>query len=197
MDTYEAIVTRRSTRSYRPGPVEPEKLRKIIEAGRHAPSGGNSQTSHFLVVQKPEALARLIDLAEKGLARMEVREDTYASLKRCILRARQGGYVFTYHAPVLVVMANKRGYGNAMADCVAAIENMMIEANELDLGTCYINQLNWLGDDPALVEYLRSLGLAEDERVFASLAIGHADSESGLPSRTPLERRGNRVTWIG
>ena len=83
-----------------------------------------------------------------------------------------------------------------MADCVAAIENMMIEANELDLGTCYINQLNWLGDDPALVEYLQSLGLAEDERVFASMALGYAASENGLPSRKPLERKGNRVTWI-
>ena len=39
MDTYEAIVTRRSTRSYRPDPVEPEKLRKIIEARRHARRG--------------------------------------------------------------------------------------------------------------------------------------------------------------
>ena len=196
MDTFEAIVTRRSTRSYRPDPVEPEKLQKIIEAGRHAPSGGNNQTSHFLVVQKPEALARLIALAEQGLAKMEVREDTYASLKRCILRAQKGGYVFTYHAPVLVVMATKKGYGTAIADCVAAIENMMIEANELDLGTCYINQLNWLGDDPALVEYLQSLGLAEDERVFASMALGYAASENGLPSRKPLERKGNRVTWI-
>ncbi len=196
MEAMEAILTRRSTRNYKPDPVEQEKIDRILEAGRQAPSGGNNQTSHFLVVQKPEALARLIDLAEKGLARMEVREDTYASLKRCILRARQGGYVFTYHAPVLVVMANKRGYGNAMADCVAAIENMMIEANELDLGTCYINQLNWLGDDPALVEYLQSLGLADDERVFASMALGYAASENGLPSRKPLERKGNRVTWI-
>ena len=196
MDTFDAIVTRRSTRSYRPDPVEPEKLARIIEAGRHAPSGGNNQTNHFLVVQKPEILAKLIALAEAGLAAMELGEDTYASLRRCILRARKGGYVFTYHAPVLVVMANRRGYGNAMADCVAAVENMMIEANELDLGTCYINQLNWLGDDPALVEYLQSLGLADDERVFASMALGYAASENGLPSRKPLERKGNRVTWI-
>ena len=49
MDALEAILTRRSTRNYRPDPVEPEKLQKILEAARQAPSGGNNQTNHFLV----------------------------------------------------------------------------------------------------------------------------------------------------
>ena len=42
MDALEALVTRRSTRNYKPDPVEQEKLDKILEAGRQAPSGGNN-----------------------------------------------------------------------------------------------------------------------------------------------------------
>ena len=196
MNAYEAIITRRSTRKYRPDVIEPDKLQKIIEAGRCAPSGGNNQTNHFLVVQNAEILAKLTFLAEAAFAKMTVNENTYPSLKNSILASQKGGYVFNYRAPVLIIVANRKDYGNNMADSVAAIENMMIAANALDLGSCYINQLYWLNEDPALLTTLRELGLKEDERVYASMTIGYAAAESGLPNRKPLERKGNEVTFI-
>ena len=196
MDAYEAIITRRSTRKYKPDTIEPAKLQKIIEAGRHAPSGGNNQTSHFLVIRKMEVLEKLITLAEAAFAKMEADENTYPSLRSSILQAKKGGYIFTYHAPVLVIVANRKDYGNNMADSVAAVENMMIAANALDLGSCYINQLYWLNEEPSLLAYLRELGLKENERVYASLVLGYAATEDGLPNRKPLERNGNEVTFI-
>ena len=47
MEALEAILTRRSTRNYRPDPVEEAKLEKILDAARQAPSGGNNQTCHL------------------------------------------------------------------------------------------------------------------------------------------------------
>ena len=47
MNTYESILTRRSTRKYLDKEVSQELLEKIIEIGRYAPSGGNSQSNHF------------------------------------------------------------------------------------------------------------------------------------------------------
>ena len=196
MDTYEAIITRRSTRKYKPEVVEPEKLQKIIEAGRYAPSGGNNQTNHFLVVQNPEVMKRLAELAESAFARMETDENTYPSLRNSILASKKGGYVFSYRAPVLIIVANRKDYGNNMADSVAAIENMLIAANALDLGSCYINQLYWLNEEPSLLDYLRKLGLKENERVYASMVLGYAATEDGLPNRKPLERKGNETTFI-
>ena len=58
MNTLEAIITRRSTRKFSDKPVEREKLDKIIESGRYAPSGGNSQTCHFIVIRNIEPLYR-------------------------------------------------------------------------------------------------------------------------------------------
>ncbi len=196
MDACEAIITRRSTRKYKGEPVEPEKLQTILEAGRYAPSGGNNQTNHFLVVQKPEVLERLTALAETAFAKMETDENTYPSLRNSILASKKGGYVFSYHAPVLIIAANKKDYGNNMADAVAAVENMMVAVNALDLGSCYINQLYWLNEDPDLLACLRELGLKEDERVYASMVLGHAATETGLPNRKPLERKGNQVTFV-
>ena len=196
MDTYEAITTRRSTRSYAPDAVEQEKLNKIIEAGRFAPSGGNNQTNHFLVVQDKAVLEKLATLAQEAFAKMEVSADTYSSLKTSILLSKKGGYVFHYNAPVLIIVANQKDYGNNLADCAVAVENMMIEANELDLGSCWINQLHWLTEDAAILNYLRGLGLKDNERVYASMALGYAKSTDGKPNRKPLPRKGNEVTYI-
>lgn len=196
MDTYDAIITRRSTRSYKPDAVEQEKLEKVIEAGRFAPSGGNNQTNHLLIVQNKDVLQKLAALAREAFAKMEVTAETYSSLKTSILLSKKGDYVFHYNAPVLIIVANQKDYGNNIADCAVAVENMMIEANELDLGSCWINQIHWLTEDEKIFSYLRELGLKENERVYASMALGYAKSADGKPSRKPLPRKGNEVTYI-
>ena len=196
MDALEAILSRRSTRSYKPDAVENEKLQKIIDAGRHAPSGGNNQTCHFLIVQNSDVLKKLATLAEAAFSKMEVTPETYSSLKSSILQSKKGGYIFHYKAPVLIIVANQKDYGNNMADCAVAVENMMIAANALDLGSCWINQIHWLTEDAEILQYLRELGLKENERVYASMIVGYAKSEDGKPNRKPLPRKGNEVTFI-
>ena len=196
MDALTALVTRRSTRNYKPDPVEQEKLDKILEAGRQAPSGGNNQTSHFFVIRNQKVLDRLIEMTEKAFSHMEITENTYASMKHSIAAWKKGGYVFCYNAPILIVVANRKGYGNNIADCACAIENMMVAANALDLGSCWINQLKWLNEEAEIVEYLRSFGMREDESVYGAVIIGYPATESGLPNRSLMSLRGNEVTWI-
>ena len=196
MNTLEAIKTRRSTRKFKAQLVELEKLQAIAEAGRFGPTGGNCQTNHFFVISDAAVIAKLKELVQSAFAAMELRDDLYKSLKNSITLSRKGNYSFCYNAPVLIVVACQKEYGNNMADVACAVENMMLAANELDLGSCYINQLKWLNEDPTLLEYLRSLGLKESERVYASVAIGYADTESGLPNRAETPRTGNEVVFV-
>ena len=196
MEALEAILTRRSTRNYKPDPVEEDKLEKILDAARQAPSGGNNQTCHFLVIRNREVIGKLIEMTETAFAKMEIAEDTYASLKYAIAASKKGGYVFCYNAPVLIAVANRRDYGNNMEDCACAIENMMVAANALDLGSCWINQLRWLNEEPALVEYLCSLGMKEYEHIYGGVIIGYPATESGLPNRNLMAQKGNEVTYI-
>ena len=196
MEALEAILTRRSTRNFRPDPVAQEKLDRILAAGRQAPSGGNSQTNHFLVIRSRAVLDTLIRMTEEAFAAMEADEHTYASLRRAITASKKGGYVFCYNAPMLIAVANRRDYGNNIADCACALENMMVAANALDLGSCWINQLRWLNEEPALLRYERSLGLREDERIWGALALGYPAAEGGLPARHLMELKGNEVTYI-
>ena len=196
MNAYDAIVTRRSTRNYKPVQIAPEQLEKVLTAGRFAPSGGNSQSCHFFVIQNPEVLQNLVDMAQEAFSKMEVQENTYRSLKNSILASKKGNYRFCYNAPTLIVVANQKDYGNHMADTAIAIENMMIEANELNLGSCYINQLYWLNEDPALKKYMQTLGMKETESVYGAVILGYPETENQLPNRTPLERKGNEVTYL-
>ena len=193
MDALQAIFTRRSTRLMKPEMPEKELIEKVIEAGRYAPSGGNNQTTHFIVITDKAVLDEMAKLVEAEFAKMELAEDAYASLKHAVAAAKKGGYVFHYNAPVLIVVANRKGYGNAMADSACALENMMIAANALDLGSCWINQLHWLDEDEAVRECLYKLGLLPEETVTGGLILGYG--ADGAPVRSELARTGNPVTW--
>lgn len=190
------IKSRRSTRKFKNEAVPAELVEQVVEAGRYAPSGGNSQSTHFIVIEKQEILEKLAILAKAEFAKMDIEPDTYKSLVNSINASKTGNYVFHYNCPVLIVTANKKDYGNNIADCACALENMMLMANSLDLGSVWINQLRWLNENPTMLEAMREIGMKEDERVYGALALGYADSADGLPSRTPLERTGNKVTYI-
>jgi len=51
MDIFEVMHTQRAIRRYTPDPVSNEEIAKIMKATTHAPSGGNSQPWHFIVVR--------------------------------------------------------------------------------------------------------------------------------------------------
>ena len=197
MNVKEAICTRRSTRKYLDKPIEKELLEELIEAGRMAPSGGNSQSAHIFVIEDKKVLEEIRVMVEEAFAAMELKEGMYPSLANSIYQSKKGNYRFFYDAPVLIVIANKKDYGNNIADTACILENMMILGNEKDLGTCWINQLRWLNEDEALLKIFRDLGLEEDERIYGALAVGYPDTEDGKPVRTPLPRKGNKVEWIG
>lgn len=192
MNTLDCIFSRRSNRKFLPTPVQQEKLKQIVEAGRFAPSGGNSQSCHLIVIESREVLSELAVIVREEFAKMEITENMYRSLVNSIQASQRGSYVFHYGAPALIVVANKRGYGNAMADSACCLENMMLAANELDLGSCWINQLHWLDENPRVHDYLLELGLLEDETICGSVSIGAVDNLN----RSQTKRTGNPVTWI-
>ena len=196
MDVFSCIATRHSTRKFKEELVPQEVLDKVIEAGRQAPSGKHKNQSRFIVIRKKEVLQELIALVQQEFAKMEVTPENDDNFGGAIRAAKKGGYVFMYNAPVLIVVANKRDYGNKYADVSCAMQNMMLAANALDLGSCWINQLRWLQDNPVLRAYLQKLGMAEDEEVCASLSIGYPDTPDGLPGRRVMPVTGNSVVYI-
>lgn len=182
MDAIECIRTRRSHRRFLPEALDEQLLAQVIEAGRCAASGGNSQSFHFIVITNKQVMDKLAEMVQACFVQMEVEEGMYGSLVNSIRASKRGGYVFHYAPPALIIVANKKGYGNAMADSACALENMMLAANALELGSCWINQLHWLdsysgvtGEHPELESYLHTLGLGEDETICGALSVGYVE----------------------
>lgn len=78
------IKSRRSTRKFKNEMVPEELVEQVVEAGRYAPSGGNSQSTHFIVIENKEVLDKLAELAKTEFAKMEITADTYKSLVHSI-----------------------------------------------------------------------------------------------------------------
>lgn len=100
MDAMEAIFTRRSTRRMKPDLPRRELIERVIEAGRAAPSGSNSQTTHMIVITDRKVLDELAALVQEAFAAMEVGPEAYVSLRNSVSAAKKGGYVFHYGAPM-------------------------------------------------------------------------------------------------
>ena len=169
----ENIKSRRSVRKYTEEQISEEALNTILEAAKYAPSGSNSQCWHFTVVENKEILLKLNQYVREAFEKLEVDENTYRSIRGGKIAAKNQEYNFYYNAPTLIIVSNDSNYGNAMADSACAIENMLLTANYLKLGACWINQLTWFQSDEKIRGLLTTFGIPENYKVCGSAAIGH------------------------
>lgn len=114
MNVNEAILKRRSIRSFTADPVSDEAVKMLLEAGRWAPTGGNRQAWEFVAARNPK-LIRSIKMFSEGLA----------------------------GTPTLVIaLCTPDRSPITMLDLGMASENMMIQCIELGLGSCAICSFN-------------------------------------------------------
>ncbi|HWQ07782.1 MAG TPA: nitroreductase family protein [Holophaga sp.] len=179
MNVKEAIEGRRSIRKYRPDPVDRALVRELLEAGRLAPSGNNSQPWRFIVVEEAaqrEALAT---------ASHDQRWMTTAPVHIAIcadLGARSGaGGSFDEET---AGMEAKR----VIRDTAIAVDHMMLRAVELGLGTCWIGWYTQAGIRPLL-------GVPDHVFVLGILVVGYPGEDPGPRPRRPLDELVHRGRW--
>lgn len=118
MELFETVEKRRSIRKFRPNPIPDRDLKKILEAGRLAPSGGNRQPWSFIVVRKPETKKKLAAVA--NLQRFIADADTV---------------LIALGDPAVSKSLYKQ-------DPMIAIEHMVLASTALGYGTCWIGAFN-------------------------------------------------------
>jgi nitroreductase len=162
MNLYDAIMTRRSVRSYKPDPIDDEAVERILAAARRAPSAGNRQPVFFYVIKD---------------------KDT----RRGLLNAYNQEWLAT--APVAVVAcaepddAWKRSDGKCYSDVDVSIamDHLVLAATAEGLGTCWIGAFK-----PDVVRAL--LDIPEHLEPVAMTPIGVPGTEpDGLTPRKPIE----------
>lgn len=161
----QLIKTRRSVRAFRPDrPVSEEQIQTLLEGARWAPSGGNVQPWRFSVVRD-------------------------ASLRKQLATAALG-QSFVAEAPVVIVVCvhlpeAQARYGArgrdlySLQDTAAAVQNMLLLAHSMGLGTCWVGAF----DEPQAAQ---ALDLPEALRPVALIPVGYPDEQPRAPGRKGL-----------
>ncbi len=147
MSFFELAKARYSVRTFKPLPIEEEKLTKILEAGRIAPTACNYQPQKIYVAKSEDARKKL------------------AQVCRC-----------TFSAPVILVVCYDRdrnwksnlmpGYESGQTDAAIVCTHMMLQAYELGIGSCWVGLFN-------AQEVSDILGLPQNITVSALLPMGY------------------------
>lgn len=171
MDLLEAIHTRRSIRKFEDKPVDAEARHALLEAAMTAPSAGNAQPWHYVVIEDRELLDKVPEFHQ------------YAAMCRTAPMA----------IAVCAELALEKYPGYWVQDCSAAVQNILLAAHGLGLGAV------WTGiyPDQARMEGLSKLvGLPEGVVPLALIPIGHPAQPSDRKDRY-REDRVHLNTWEG
>jgi F420 biosynthesis protein FbiB-like protein len=185
METQEAIAARRSVRKFTDCPVTEEMVSAVLAAAILAPSGKNRQPWRFVVVADAEKRAQMIRVMREGIADTKARGMETGS---AIMTAR-----VMQHAPVTIFVFNPEGVhpwtshsvGQTFLEMVdtqsigAAIQNMLLVAQDLGLGTL------WICDVWSAYQQL-SAWLGESGQLVAAVALGYPAENPDARPRRPL-----------
>lgn len=165
------MLDRHSCRAFTSQPIEPDKLQDLITAAVWAPSGMNCQTWHFVMMTNQEKIQQLA-----------------AAVKKAGNRAEN----YDFYAPTaFFIVSGERDNRNCMLDGSAALENVLLAATSLGLGSCWINQVRDTCDDPEVRALLTEFGIPENHIVNAAASLGY-------PAKPPVvhERKENTVSIV-
>lgn len=167
----ELITSRQSDRKYSSKQIEKEKLDRIIEAGRMAPSACNAQPWKFIVVTEPDLIAVIAEAASARLLGMNS---------------------FVGQAPALVVVvreqpnfsskvgASIKNKDYSLIDIGIASENICLQAKAEGIGSCLIG---WFDEK----ELRKILGIPKSKRVELIITLGYSEAEKKPKKRKPPE----------
>ena len=167
MKIIEEIVARRSIREYAPGPVEKEKLERILEAGRLAPTARNQQDWRILIVSETALKDRLIAEASPHQSFLK---GAPLILAACALNP---DYIM------------RCGHAAFLIDLAIVLEHMALQAVREGLGTCWIGSF----DESKAKEVL---GVPAPVRIVELMSLGYP---ARLPDARERKPAGDLFRW--
>ncbi len=174
MDLYQALNERRSVRKYTNDPVEPEKLARILEAARVAPSWKNLQCWKFIVVKDPERKKQLAEsLPETNPARRAIGETAPVVIVLCADPEASG------------LQDGKEYY---LLDAGLAMQQLILAAHAEGLGTCWVALFDEGKARPACA-------VPGEFRIVAITPLGVPEKQPGEKPRKELGEIVYSETW--
>jgi len=165
MNVFDCIFSRRSVRKFKPQDIDDRLIGVMLHAAVHAPSAGNTQPWHFIVVKDETKRNQLADAAFKQtfIAQAPVSIVVAADLEKASLRyGKRGEQLY------------------AVQDTANAVMLLMLAAQELGLATCWVGAF-----DEDRVSHVAEL--PKSFRPVAIVPVGYADEQPENPGRVDFE----------
>ena len=167
MEVLEAIKTRRSVRKYKATPIDDKTLQLVLEAARWAPSWANTQCWRFIVVRDAKTKSQLASTLPSSNRARDGVQNAPVVIVACA-EIGQAGYIGGK-------LVSDKGDWWYMFDIALAMQNLVLAAHSLGLGTVYIG---WF-DAKKVASILR---VPPGFCVVAITPLGYPDQE---PKTTP------------
>jgi nitroreductase len=167
----DLIKSRQSDRKYSDRPVEQDKLERIVEAGRMAPSACNAQPWKFVVVTHPDLVGKIAEAASAKLIGMNSFL-SQAPLILVIVREKPN-----FSSKVGATLKNK---DYSLIDIGIAAENICLQAKAEGIGSCIIG---WFDEN----EIRKILSIPKSKRVELLITLGYSVSDQREKKRKPAE----------
>lgn len=183
----ETIKNRRSVRKFKKEQIKDSELEAILEAAIYAPTALNEQPWHFTVIQNKELIDEINTVSKKTLAE---NPDSMKNLPESLINAMSNPkYNILYEAPTLIVVSGNKNAHAAIVDCSAAIQNMLLAAESMNIGSV------WLGlvRPYFTTENVKKLNIPENFEPFYGIAFGYKLIEKSKPAP---ERKKDVVNYI-
>lgn len=183
---------RRSIRVYKKEPVERDKLARLIEIARYAPSGHNSQGAQWLVLGDRDELKRLAGIVVDWMRWMLAHMPELAislHIDRTLERWEAGSDVILRDAPAVIVAHAEKDNRMAPSTCTIALTYLELAATGMGLGCCWAGYFNAAASSfPPMME---ALALPAGHQSFGAMMVGYPKFRyHRLPTRTAPN-----ITW--
>lgn len=153
-ETIQTIFKRQSCRDYKDVQIPKEILDMILQAGLQAPSSMNRQQCFITALTNPILLEKL----SKEITSVLNREENYSCF---------------YNASTVILVTAPRDYSALFTDGSCILENIFLAASSLDIGSCWINQLHGIEDEPSIRNILDTIGIASNHHVCGCAILGY------------------------
>ncbi|OHD15316.1 MAG: hypothetical protein A2086_01595 [Spirochaetes bacterium GWD1_27_9] len=169
----EIIKKRRSTRIFLDKPIENESIHTIIEAGCYAPSGYNRQPWFFVVISNKEILDKLS---------VETKQSLKLSNNEHLQEVGNNPnfHVF-YNAPTAILVCGDESDSLYTSHCSVATQNMLLAAESLSIGSCWIGVINSFSLDKnnkkLIEEYKEKFKIPNNYKISHAIALGYRKNE--------------------
>lgn len=194
-EVMNTILHRRSIRRFDDRQIEEPALRQILQAGLYAPSAGGRQGVIFAVCQNREINERLGKIKRANSNPHMANGDNYVSREQPSIADDPKLINAFYGAPTVITLFAPKNFLFSQEDCAAAAENMMLAADSMGIGSCYIGQ-GWTAfADPYGQEKLREWSIPTDHYAVMQLLLGYPQEGDKHPASKP--RRTGRIIRIG